>query len=278
MATITAMELRKLAQSYGFKNVARYKKDVLERMVAEREAEIAAAEKAGKASAAAIAKLEAESAAKPAKQIPADRVLAAEAKVQTTVKDERAKAAKKAAAPKQGKRCEICNQRPAGGKDAKANGLGQYCDPCYEEANWENTHSDNGHFDADAVLKGYESQEVLDACWICHPELNQASAAYVARQGTSREGMRLVVPVRGAAQDKVAAVAGKLPEGTQWEAKHDKKAHLVMLTIMCGPVKMTLAWHEDGAYAYDATSAQRDANSKVVKVRNASAALRILGV
>lgn len=231
---MNAMETRKLAQELGIKNAAKFKKDVLERMIAEVQA----------------AKRNAELAVSKTKP-----------------------AAKKAS-----KRCTICATRPAGGKEAKAEGFSDYCDPCWNEANWENTHSDHGHDDAGCVAMGWDSQESLDACWICHPELNKASKEYVAKgAGTSREGMRMTVPVRGAAQEKVAAVIAQLPEGTEHSTVTDE-FKMVHLTILAGPVRITLAWHADGAYAYDATSAQRDANSRVVKVRNASAALRLLGV
>jgi hypothetical protein len=96
------------------------------------------------------------------------------------------------------RKCEICNTRPVG-NEAKAEGF-KYCDPCYTEANWENTHSDYGHDDIDtyslenttfkvqAEVDRYISDTKVEmaSCWICHPELNEATAAYTPRTGTPR--------------------------------------------------------------------------------------------
>jgi hypothetical protein len=81
------------------------------------------------------------------------------------------------------KRCEICGTRPmtSGRNDSLP-----YCDPCATEADWENVHSDNGHDDEEAVANGWDTAESVAACWICHPELNEAAKDYTPRTGTSR--------------------------------------------------------------------------------------------
>lgn len=105
------------------------------------------------------------------------------------------------------KLCSLCvalkrpTPRPVAPKDRRrAEGMSgdmDYCVPCYTEAGWENTHSDQGHDDLDSYTlenTTYVIQAELDAwlvserevtkeCWICHPELNQASAEYVAKAG-----------------------------------------------------------------------------------------------
>lgn len=79
------------------------------------------------------------------------------------------------------KLCRVCGVRTiATGKgnnndqmQAKAVEL---CIPCLEEAEWENTHSDDDHA---GTPEGY----LTDACWICHPELNLAKKDHTPRTG-----------------------------------------------------------------------------------------------
>lgn len=97
------------------------------------------------------------------------------------------------------KLCTICNTRTAGtgkGTDPQhALSMG-YCAPCLEEAEWENTHSDDGHdhlirtlevgrqarVDNIAQLEAEVALEI-EGCWICHPELNEAQKAHTPREG-----------------------------------------------------------------------------------------------
>lgn len=109
------------------------------------------------------------------------------------------------------KTCPICSTRKMyTGAGEKAPRLSEMCNPCYIEAGWENTHSDNGH-DVDA--DGNPTGEYTEGCWICHPELNLAAKPASERAGTSRSGMRLTVPIRAAAKAKAEAVKAQLPEG-----------------------------------------------------------------
>lgn len=85
--------------------------------------------------------------------------------------------------------CSLCNTRSVGtGKGdgtedvTFARSMG-YCIPCTVEADWENVHSDNGHDDADCVANGYDTQDSVDDCWICHPELNEATKEHTPRTG-----------------------------------------------------------------------------------------------
>jgi hypothetical protein len=226
---MNAMETRKLAQELGIKNAAKFKKDVLERKIAEIQAERSAAQEREEAN----RKHEAE-----------------QAQLSKVVRKSTGK-------------CIDCGRKA----DPNSPSDGPLCTPHLTEAEHQNSH-DNGHEDIHSIN-----------CWICWPELNEAAklGARAERQGTSREGMRMTVPVRGAASEKAAAVIAKLPEDAEHSITVDE-FKMVHLTIVSGPARITLAWHADGAYAYDATSLQRDANSKIAKVRNASAALRFLGV
>lgn len=92
------------------------------------------------------------------------------------------------AAPKTPKRiCNVCNKRRigTGGGDQDGKTLGM-CNPCATEGGWENAHNDEGHEDANS------GEPRVEACWICHPELNQASDDYVARKGSSKAGMKIL--------------------------------------------------------------------------------------
>jgi hypothetical protein len=84
------------------------------------------------------------------------------------------------------KLCSICGTRVVGtGKGwdtAQARTLG-YCTPCMTEAEWENVHSDSGHADENCVANGWDTQDSVDACWVCHPELNEAAKDHTPRTG-----------------------------------------------------------------------------------------------
>lgn len=74
------------------------------------------------------------------------------------------------------KTCRTCNLRKIAPRNTDAAGV-DLCNPCYDFAGWENTHSDQAH---QAYIDGSwmpEDQMVADlenemaACWVCHPEL-----------------------------------------------------------------------------------------------------------
>jgi hypothetical protein len=77
------------------------------------------------------------------------------------------------------KLCIVCCIRK--GTTANGKDFSDQCDPCHQEAGWENTHSDGDH---DNILAKREAlsdsglspkeQEEIDGCWICFPELNLA--------------------------------------------------------------------------------------------------------
>lgn len=47
---------------------------------------------------------------------------------------------------------------------------GDLCNPCYEYAGWENTHTDEGH--EEPRMHFDTSNDIRDDCPVCHPELD----------------------------------------------------------------------------------------------------------
>jgi hypothetical protein len=151
------------------------------------------------------------------------------------------------------------------------------CTAHLTEAEHENEHM-NGH----EGFGGEDENFTNDQCWICHPTLNETKSASTAK-GTSRVGMRMTVPVRGAATEKVAAVQAKLAalpaDEVSVVVSFVEGEELVEMGIMYGPIKIVLAWNSaTGAYSYEHTQIQPEANARVAKARNVSAALRVLGL
>lgn len=213
---MNAMEIRKLAQSLGFKNVAKYRKVELEEMVKAEQAKRAA----------------------------------------ETINNAK-KAAKKA--PKQSKRCAVCEVRPV----TKDSPESQLCRPCLTKAEWENMHSDYGH--------SPEGEQPHD-CWVCFPELDESSADYVQRKGTSRVGMVLHVTPRATGQDKAKQVAEQLKDFGMASIKVYKG--VVTLTLETSGASVKLAWDANGRYLYDSTAITVGGKSR--KARNVSAAIKAI--
>lgn len=188
------------------------------------------------------------------------------------------------------KLCEICEIRPimsTASKRARGTNF-PYCDPCQDLAEWENRHSDEAHdrinsgewlpTDAD----GAESimREMAD-CWICHPALDESAKDYKPRAGTSRVGMRMTVRRTMTGVEKAEAVrvqirAAKRRISAVINAGGIESAGRTSLTVSAKGVKMDLYWDETGRYDYAASDATVDGKSR--KVRNASEALKILGL
>lgn len=221
---MNAIETRKLAQELGIKNVAKFKKAELDEMIAAIEAERAAAAK---------------KAAKPAK-------------VQKMLS---------------GKICSICEVRPVGtgpGADrAFAKEFG-YCNPCMTLAGWENTHSDYGH-----DIDGPESDNEMTGdvrvkdCWVCHPELDVTSEAYVPRAGVSRKGQKLTVTLKATGEQKANEVAEQI--GAEFRITINSKAGVITLKVQ----DLVIRWDAQGHFLYG----QSFLGTK--KVRNAAEAIRL---
>lgn len=192
--------------------------------------------------------------------------------------------------------CGACNLRSIGAGKGDDNDRQQartldLCVPCLEEAGWENAHSDNSHADlADGSLTwkqtSFKTKREFDAwaeterammerCWICHPELNRASAEYVAVSGTSREGM--VIHARGSVAEKVAVIddAAK-PAGWTTKIVNSKKHETVTLTAVKNGAVLTVVWDARGRFQYGPSVARISADGKARKIRNVAEALRFI--
>lgn len=99
------------------------------------------------------------------------------------------------------KKCTVCSIRApkTGSKGTETSPHNDLCNYCFEESGWENTHSDYGH---DAILAAIEAgteltkrqqdeAEMMQDCWICHPERNLAKLpAKAASTGPKAQGTR----------------------------------------------------------------------------------------
>lgn len=171
------------------------------------------------------------------------------------------------------KLCEICETRPVMSQASKlARGTSfPYCDPCQDKAEWENAHSDHNH-DGD-----HDATPEKDACWICHPELDKTDADYTPRAGTSRAGMRMTVRRTLTGREKADMVASRVIRKYPIDAaKVSTRKGIVTLKVETKEAGFTLRWTVDGRYDYAASKMVAD--GKEHKVRNASEALRLLGL
>jgi hypothetical protein len=184
-------------------------------------------------------------------------------------------------------KCEICKTRPVmSAKSKRERGTDfPYCDPCQDEAEWENQHSDYDHDGIaarnatrkDAGIVGQDEMGyALADCWVCHPELNKASADYVERRGTSRAGMVMNVTRSQTPKEKADVVLSKI--------KKSHRSYAVTVSTRGGLTKLraakgngegvVLVWDSKGRYVYEAS--ERHTGGKVTRVRNVAAALRSL--
>lgn len=183
-------------------------------------------------------------------------------------------AAKAKPAPTAKKRCANCGTRPRTSESPE----GQLCEPCLREAEHENQHSDDDHeglinraetakhANVDnkksilADLARYQTE--IDGCWICHPELNKASVAYVERAGTSRKGIVMTVSLRATGREKAQQVATKLGGGKISSSKG-------RTVLRHGD--LVLVWEANGRFTSEGSKFGKRA------IRNASEALRLVG-
>lgn len=180
-------------------------------------------------------------------------------------------------------KCPECQKRPIGGgpldgtwndrEDAKQHDM---CLVCLAEAYWTNVHSDYAHEILKAEGASTDEQNYdLANCWVCHPELDKSSEAYVQRTGTSRQGMEMVVTLRADAATKAGQVKAQLPKGfktsTQVGGAHGILA--VRLTGSRGAKDAKVAfeanWDDRGRWVAGTVNGK--------KVRNAKELLRVLG-
>jgi len=151
------------------------------------------------------------------------------------------------------KRCAVCEIRPASPLTAE----GMTCELCYEEAGWENAHSDHGHDDIDtyslenthfteqAEVDAYiaETKQEMESCWICQPSLNKASGAKV-RVGTPRLGMTFNVTIKADGATKATEVKALLKARGLSGAKITETDGGVMLEL--SKAGIVCVWSDSG--------------------------------
>lgn len=204
-------------------------------------------------------------------------------------------------------RCTACGVRPIGGgigdEDKATLRSLKMCNPCATEGGWSNLHSDDAHetfetftvkgsnFKTKAALDAWkaETRKATEQCWICHPELDASSADYVAREGTSREGM--VVHARGGIDGKVACLktagetAGGTVEITEQTTGRGKEKAVISTTLVWRSrigAELTVVWDDRGRFQYGPSVAtgriSEDTPAKEAprKIRNVAEALRFI--
>lgn len=239
-----------------------------------------------------------------------------------------------AKAAKTRKICSICNLRPIPSLQVRSNaGMStdaDFCVPCFDEAGWENHHSDYAHdsintffettpapetcsTDGCSRIAGHarrhgaetkaeakireeyrqitsafynefhdggkfvaSERESMKDCWICHPELNEAKRAYAERQGTSRKGQVIHVPLRASGPDKAAIVAEAITNLGGTVKVRTVKGDTTLKGELPSGAKIELHWDFQGRYEYAPSSFTAN-GGKANKVRNVSEALRLLG-
>lgn len=95
------------------------------------------------------------------------------------------------------KLCSVCSKRRVGtgskGTETAPHGS-DMCNYCFEEAGWENTHSDYGHDakseEITSELGVAEAGKRVEGCWICFSELNLAQKPAKTGTGPKAQGAR----------------------------------------------------------------------------------------
>lgn len=154
--------------------------------------------------------------------------------------------------------CTDCGRK----EDFRASGL---CTECREYAEWENTHSDEGHANQEFPVR----DALTESCQVCHPELDGRKA--VKPTGRSRAGMVIVAKGSEVHKSEVFRLAA---EAAGWTVSITSggEDHFYADAHKDGDA-VQLAW-EGRAYNYPASSAR--INGKDRKVRNLKEALRLL--
>lgn len=180
----------------------------------------------------------------------AQEIAAMKAKAKIRTKVETAARAPKAKA---------CTQQPCTRKVTE----NDMCTPHNEEGMWENTHEDEGHEN----LTGLEDDaDQMYACWVCHPELNEATAA--PRKSTSKAGM--VILAKGTYHHKSELVRKAIEEAGGEIVKINHKDDKTQLLATFNGIEIVAGWTGD---AFDYALASWDGK----KYRNVKELVRLLG-
>lgn len=174
-----------------------------------------------------------------------------------------------------GNRCQVCGNRPI---DRKTQGRDStMCAPCFDYAGWENTHSDERHetYRNTTGLKidaAFERE--LNECPVCQGN-NPADVS--AKKNGSKVGRTVSKPAKpeGTGFDAKAKAFATIAKSAGWTGKVrqvTKTTAQVIATAKDGR-SITMTWNA-GAYDYDASQYKDGKHS--AKIRNASAARRML--
>lgn len=171
-------------------------------------------------------------------------------------------------------KCEVCGVRRI---DRKTQGRDStMCGPCFEYAGWENIHSDNGHeaiLDKD-VRTGDELDEIQD-CPVCQ---GNDPADKPARKNGSKPGRKVAKPVKTSGGQTKAQKFAADAKAAGWKPRIEtvENGHLEIVTATHPNTGewLRIQWR-DGACLNTGTTHKRP-DGKTVKVRNASAARKVL--
>lgn len=185
------------------------------------------------------------------------------------------------------KRCEICNTRPVDPQVKRESGA-DHCRPCDTLAGHENMHSDYDHegINSGKVVFGQTTHKTKSSfnewlkstkrgmaeCWVCHPELDETQEEYAQRNGTSRLGIVLSVPIRGTGKDKAAAVTERFRKPYVCATRTSKGTVIFKATAAKGGCE--IRWDLVGRYL----GAEVTLEGKTRKARNVSEVLRLLSL
>jgi hypothetical protein len=255
IAGLTTVALRKMASEYGIKGMSSARKADLLAAIEIKEIELAQIEElaaviAGKAKAAkkSVAKRDLDQS-----DVDADGEMAADAKP-----------------AKKSTKCNVCGTRKI---DKKTQGRDStMCAPCYDYAGWENSHNDNGH---DAI-QGSETPEHIEemrGCLVClglDPAKEDAKPAKATKKTVAKPAKIVDGENPKAARFAADAVAAG------WKVGSIKKVGNVTTVIVLagGGEYVQIAW--DGTQCVNTGTTHKGTDGKVRKVRNASAARKIL--
>jgi hypothetical protein len=165
------------------------------------------------------------------------------------------------------KLCEFCGTRTATSHN-RGNISIQACQPCETEADWENTHSDHGH--EDPTTMDFSQMSELEDCWICKPELNEASAAYVKPERKGHHSPRRPQINHRACSHAQTPLARRTCRKAFWAAKAEQEA--TPAPVLTAQYEGLVTWEDDKGKTHTGTII-KDLGKGCVKVNIAGSKL-----